>query len=220
MAAPTAGPRAGAARGPPTAEPGPQPGSAAHRGRATGPRAPNRFPSPGRHREGGNPLITNMFHANTRPPRSAVRLVVPLATMVLLLGCGSSAGSSTPSGPVAGTPAATSVASTGGDQTEPSEPAATSGDGGAGASSDAGGGNGPIGGDLGDRSKGSIQANVSGGLTASIDLPFAPAVARLLTDGPKTGYLPFTDPANGTIFLTVTDAGLLVQYAGPDQVGL
>jgi len=143
----------------------------------------------------------------------AIRLVAPIATMVLLLGCGSSAASPAPSGPVAGAPAATS----GRDETQPSEAAAGASD--AGASSD-GGGNGPIGGDLGSRSKGSIQATVSGGLTASIDLPFAPAPARLLADGPNTASLPFTDPANGTIFLTLADGGLLVQYAGPDQVGL
>src|SRR4051794_17073334 len=119
MAAPTAGPRAGAAGDPPTAGSGRQPDSAVRRGRTTGPRAPHRIPSPGRHQEGGNPLITNVLRAITRPPRSTIRLVVPLATMVLLFGCGSSAGSSTPSGPVAGTPAATSVVSTSGDQTDP-----------------------------------------------------------------------------------------------------
>jgi hypothetical protein len=161
-------------------------------------------------------LITNVLRPTARQPAA----VVCGGLLVLLLGCGSSAGSPAPSSPVAGTPAATPTASTGGDDIEPSEPAATSGGGGSGASSDAGGSNGPIGGDLGDRSKGSIQATVSGGLTASIDLPYAPALARLLTDGPKTGYLPFTDPTNGTVFLTITDGGLLVQYVGPDQVGL
>ena len=148
--------------------------------------------------------MTVSGHRSTRPAAVAAS---GLLLSILLLGCGTSAGSQVPS-----TPAAT----LGGEQASPTEPAPTQADGG--AASDPGGG--PIGGDIGDRSKGSVQAQVTGGLTSTIDLPFGAAAARLLLDGPGTAYLPFTDPANGTLFLTIGDSGLLVQYAGPGDVAL
>ncbi len=152
------------------------------------------------------------------PSKPGIRLVLPIAIVWLLVGCGGSAGAGSPSAGVAATSSvATSSATAGGQDSAPSEPAATPEDG-AGASG--GGGGGPIGGDVGDRSRGSVQAQISGGLTASVDLPYAPALARLLVDGPDTAYLPFTDPAQGTLFLTVANGGLLVQYVGPDQVGV
>ena len=145
--------------------------------------------------------MTGSNRPGGRRATALARLVLPVATMLVALGCGASTGSTAPSAP-APTPVPTT--------------APASGDG-AGAS-DAGGG--PIGGDIGDRTKGSVKAQVSGDLTASIDLPFAPGAARLAVDGPNTGYLPFTDPTNGTLFLTIADSGLLIQYAGPDNVAL
>lgn len=147
-------------------------------------------------------------------PSPATGLVGIVATTLLLIGCGSSAASSAPS-----TPAVSQAPAGGGGggsqpASEPTEVATT--DPGAAGSN----GGGPIGGDVGDRSKGSVQAQISGGLTASVDLPYAPVLARLLVDGPDTAYLPFTDPAQGTLFLTVANGGLLVQYVGPDQVGV
>jgi hypothetical protein len=136
-----------------------------------------------------------------------------LAAMLLLAGCGSSAASPAPSTAAAASQAPTGA---GGGASQPAaEPTDV-------ATTDPGAsvGGGPIGGDIGDRSKGSAQAQISGGLTASVDLPYAPVLARLMLDGPNTAYLPFTDTTNGTLFLTITDAGLLVQYAGPDQVGI
>jgi len=131
----------------------------------------------------------------------AARLVLSLATSILLLGCGGS-GSPAPS-----TPAATAVEAT---------PGGAGSTDGAATTDDAG----PIGGDVGDRSKGSIQAQISGDMTASLDIPYAANLARLEVDGPNTGYLPFTDPEQGTLFLTFADSGLLVQYAAPNQTGL
>jgi hypothetical protein len=132
----------------------------------------------------------------------------------VLTACGSTASSPASSGgggAGASSPAGTSQPPAATEPADASE--STDGE----PSGDAGG---PIGGDIGDRSKGSIQAQISGGLTASVDLPYAAVLARLLVDGPNTAYLPFTDPDNGTLFLTVTQGGLLVQYAGPDQTGL
>jgi hypothetical protein len=151
--------------------------------------------------------------AMTGRMRAMALAIGQVAVVASLVGCGSSAGSATSAG------APTAAATTG---SAPSEPAAApsdlsaSGDPGNGS----GNGGGPIGGDIGDRSKGSAQAQISGGLTASVDLPFAAAAAQLLAQGPGTAYLPFTDPTNGTLFLTITEGGLLVQYAGPEQVGL
>ena len=132
----------------------------------------------------------------------------------LLVACGGSATAS-PSGASRATAPATASADAGG--------SAASDDGGAAASEGAegSGDNGPIGGDIGDRSKGSAQAQISGGLTASVDLPFGAALAQLVAQGPGTAYLPYTDPVNGTLFLTISSGNqLLVQYAGPNNVGL
>ena len=60
----------------------------------------------------------------------------------------------------------------------PSPPATEPTDGASPASDPgASGGGGPIGGDIGDRTKGSAQAQITGGLTASVDLPFGAAAA-------------------------------------------
>jgi len=135
-----------------------------------------------------------MILRNRRSARRAAAAVTGLLLSALLLGCGASAGSQAPS-----------------------TPAAAASDDGA-AASDAGGG--PIGGDIGDRSKGSVQAQISGGMTSSIDLPFGAPAARFLADGPGTAYLPYTDPANGTMFLTITNGELAIQYGGPNDVAL
>ena len=156
--------------------------------------------------------------------RSSIRLILPIATTLLLLGCGSSAGSATPASTAARAPgpsvaSGASSGSGGGPSqpaTEPTEPADGSSPAGGGASA----GNGPVGGDIGDRTKGSAQAQISGGLTASVDLPFAAPLAQLLSQGPGTAYLPFTDAVSGTLFLTISDNQLIVQYAGPNNVGL
>jgi hypothetical protein len=145
--------------------------------------------------------------------------IVLIAVMVLLVGCAGSATSqatATQAGGADATPAG------GGAPSQPpvaaSVAASPAGGGTAGGASDSGGG--PIGGDVGDRSKGSAQARISGGLTASVDLPFGAPAAQLLTQGPGTAYLPFTDPVDGTLFLTISGDQLLVQYAGPNNVGL
>jgi hypothetical protein len=142
----------------------------------------------------------------------SIRVFLLLATTLFLVGCGSSAGSRAPSAPAAAptdTPAATATEAA---ASEPDDATPT----------DAGSPDGTemIGTDQGDRSKGSIQAQLSGGLTTSLDIPYAASLSRLLVDGPNTGYLPFTDTEHGTMFLTIADSGLLVQYAGPDQTGI
>lgn len=141
-------------------------------------------------------------------PRAARPLALA-ATLLAVAACGSSAG--TPSGPSGSS-----------DPTAPAQPASAAPSQGAGDSSAASslGANGPIGGDIGDRSKGSVQAQISGGLTDSIDLPFGAAAARLLVDGSGTAYLPYTDPAKGTLFLTINGDQLGVQYAGPNNAAL
>jgi hypothetical protein len=148
------------------------------------------------------------------------RAIVSGLTMLLLLGCGSSAGSGVPSTPAAATPPAAAGAS------QPAVAGGTSRPAGGEASEaapDPGGSvdNGPIGGDIGDRTKGSAQATVSGGYSASIDLPYGAPLGALLNNGPDTAYLPFTDVSHGTLFLTI-NAGrqLVVQFAGADNVGI
>lgn len=146
--------------------------------------------------------------------RSAARLVLPVAMTLSLVGCGASAGSRAPSAPAA-VPDATSLAT----QPAASPPAATQP---AASQPDAvasGDDQNAIGDNSGDRSKGSAQAQVTGGVTSSIDLPFSPT-SQFLANGPGTAYLAFTDPTHGTLFLTIADNGLLVQYAGPDDVAL
>jgi hypothetical protein len=146
------------------------------------------------------------------------RSIVAASGLVLLVGCGSSTGSATPSSPAAQAPGSSAASGGGGAASQPASAPGDAATADPGASGSDGGG--PIGGDVGDRTKGSVQAQISGGLTASVDLPFAAALAQLLTQGPGTAYLPFTDPVNGTLFLTISDSGLLVQYAGPNNVGL
>lgn len=147
--------------------------------------------------------------------RAIPLLALAVATALVLTACGGAAPSPT-TPPVTGGGGAPSPAA-GSQPSAASEPVDASEASGGEASGDAGG---PIGGDIGDRSKGSIQVQISGDLTASVDLPYAPILARLLVDGPKSAYLPFTDTVKGTLFLTLTDGGLLVQYAGPDQIGV
>jgi len=142
--------------------------------------------------------------------RTALRAVLPGALTIALIGCSVSAGPQSPS-----TAAAAPAAST------PTTAAATASQPAAAASIAASGDNGPIGGDVGNRAKGSVKAQVTGGLTTSIDLPFGAPLARFEIDGDDTAYLPFTEPAGGTLFLTISAGNsLLVQYAGPDNVGL
>ena len=140
---------------------------------------------------------------------SAGRLVLPVAMTLFLVGCGASAGSRAPSAPAAATDDASQAS-----QPVATQPAASQPD--PGASDD---GQNAIGDNSGDRSKGSAQAQVTGRVTSSIDLPFS-ATSQFLANGPGTAYLAFTDPTNGTLFLTIADNGLLVQYAGPDNVAL
>ena len=152
----------------------------------------------------------------------AARLVLPAAAMLLAFGCGGSASSAVPSVAAANPPGASAGVDPSRPAAEPTDGATTDpgagGDPGVGSSDNGGG---PIGGDIGDRSKGSIQATVSGGYTASIDLPYGAALGNLLINGPNTAYLPFTDTTKGTLFLTISDGQrLLVQYAGPDNVGM
>jgi hypothetical protein len=145
------------------------------------------------------------------------RLIGLVATTLLLVGCGSSAASAAPSGPAA---ASQAPAAAGGGASQPAlEPTAVASTDPGAAGSDGGGG--PIGGDIGDRSKGSVQARISGGYTASVDLPFGAALAQFGVSGTNTAYLPYTDVTNGTLFLTIGDGSqLLVQYAGPGGVGM
>ncbi len=135
------------------------------------------------------------------------RVVVLAAIAVLIAGCGASAASQP-----ASTPAS---AASGDDQGQATVPPATQDDG-ATASTGAG----PIGGDIGDSSKGSVHAEVTGGLTSTIDIPFGAPAARFLVDGPNSAYLPYTDPVSGTLFMTITDGQLAIQYAGPNDVAL
>jgi hypothetical protein len=150
------------------------------------------------------------MNARTTP---AVRLIAPVVLLLLLVGCGSSAASLAPS-----TPAAASQAPAGVGASQPAaEPTDVPSTPGA-AGTDSGG---PIGGDIGDRSKGSVQARISGGYSGSVDLPFGAALAQFGVSGTNTAYLPYTDVTNGTLFLTIGEGSqLLVQYAGPGGVGM
>jgi hypothetical protein len=131
-----------------------------------------------------------------------MRLAILTGVMLVAIGCGGSAGSPAPS--TAPTQAGTDASPASSDEAP------------TGSSS----GTGPIGGDIGDRSKGSVQAQITGGLTSTVDLPFGAPAARFLVDGPGTAYLPYTDAVKGTMFLTVTGDQLAVQFAGPDNVAL
>jgi hypothetical protein len=151
---------------------------------------------------------------DTRTGRT-IRLTLLAAMIGLVAACGGSA-AATPSSSAPGVqPAASTGPAPGGGEASTDPGGGTGGD--LGASTD----NGPIGGDIGDRSKGSAQATVSGGYSATIDLPYGALLGNLLINGPNTAYLPFTDETHGTLFLTIADGNqLLVQYAGPDNVGI
>jgi hypothetical protein len=142
-----------------------------------------------------------------------VRLGILGTAICVLSACGgSSAASSGASAPVASTAPAPGG---GGVSADPGAGGASANPG---ASVDTG--DGPIGGDIGDRSKGSAQVQFSGGYTASVDLPFGAALAQFGLSGPQSAYLPYTDEADGTLFLTISNGQLVVQYAGPNQVGI
>lgn len=64
----------------------------------------------------------------------------------------------------------------------------------------------------GDRMKGSAQVQVTGGLTETIDLPFAAVLSLWESSGPGSAYLPFTDE-DAVLFMTFSGGQLLVQYA-------
>jgi hypothetical protein len=64
----------------------------------------------------------------------------------------------------------------------------------------------------GDRTKGSAQVQVTGGVTETIDLPFAAVLSLWASSGPGSAYLPFTD-SDAVLFLTFNGGQLLVQYA-------
>lgn len=64
----------------------------------------------------------------------------------------------------------------------------------------------------GDPTKGSAKVQVSGGLTETIDLPFAALLALWESNGPGSAYLPFTDE-DAVLFMTFAEDQLLVQYA-------
>ena len=154
-------------------------------------------------------------------PRTArlVRILTLAAAVAVATACGgtaagtpATAGNSTGAAP-ANPPASATIDPGGANQSAAAEPTDD------GAATDPGGG--PVGGDIGDRSKGSAQGTISGGYSASFDLPFGAPLAQLLAQGAGTAYLPYTDSAKGTLFLTISaDNQLLVQYAGPDNVGL
>lgn len=143
---------------------------------------------------------------------AAVRLVLPLAAIVLVVGCTGSGGSPATQGTTAVEPSSQPTQAPAGEPSAPSvatvEPGASDDDVSA------------IGGDIGDPSKGSAQATVTGGVTASIDLPFGAPAAQFPAQAGGTAYLPFTDPVKGTLFITILDNQLSIQYAGPDNVAL
>jgi hypothetical protein len=127
-------------------------------------------------------------------------LLVGLITVVAACG-GGTAGAST------GTPAPGGASSPAG----PSSPASVdpggeqqSPDGG--APSDSGGNS------AGDPAKGSAKVTVTGGLNATLDLPFAAVLALWESSGPGSAYLPFTD-GDAVLFMTINAGQLLVQYA-------
>lgn len=64
----------------------------------------------------------------------------------------------------------------------------------------------------GDRAKGFAQFQLSGGLTETLDLPFAAVLSLWESSGPGSAYLPFTDE-DAVLFLTIDGGRLLVQYA-------
>ena len=136
------------------------------------------------------------------------QLALAVSAVFVVAGCGASAATQAPQ--------ATAAAATD-DGSQPTQPAATQAATTAPAASE--GDENAIGDSSGDRSKGSAQAQVTGGLTSSIDLPFSSS-SQFQASGPGTAYLAFTDPAKGTLFLTIADNGLLVQYAGPGDVAL
>jgi hypothetical protein len=128
-----------------------------------------------------------------------LRLGLISGMIAMLVACGGSAGA-TPTTPDDGGAAPTQDDGGGGE-----DPAA-------GTSVDPG----AYGGDVGDRSKGSVQAQITGGYTGSVDLPFAAPLAQFDLDDSDGAYLPFTDPSS-TLFMTITGGkDILLQYVHPD----
>jgi len=65
---------------------------------------------------------------------------------------------------------------------------------------------------IGDATKGSIKAEITGDLTSTIELPLGAPLAQFDVQGNDSAYLPYTDGAK-TLFLTFSDGQILVQYA-------
>lgn len=139
--------------------------------------------------------------------RTLARFLIIGLAITLLTACGgaptaSSAGapSAPAAAPSAGNPggAASPDDGTASETPDPGAPAGTPDD---------GGGTSP-----GDRAKGSAQVQVSGGLSETIDLPFAAVLALWESSGPGSAYLPFTD-SDAVLFMTFNGGQLLVQYA-------
>ena len=138
--------------------------------------------------------------------RALARVLIIGLDIVLVAACGGAATASS-----AGAPSATSVAPSAvnpgtaspddgaaSETPDADTPGETPGDGG--------------GTSAGDRTKGSAQVQVSGGMTETLDLPFAAVLSLWVSSGPGTAYLPFTD-SDAVLFMTFNGGQLLVQYA-------
>lgn len=130
--------------------------------------------------------------------RALARIAVIGLIVALVAACGGTATGSS-AGPPSQTAAAPSVADPG-EQASPDDVAAT-------GTPATGGGT-----SAGDRTKGSAQVQVNGGITETIDLPFAAVLSLWASSGPGSAYLPFTD-SDAVLFMTFNGGQLLVQYA-------
>lgn len=130
--------------------------------------------------------------------RALARIAVIGLIVALVTACGGTATGSS-AGPPSQTAAAPSVAGPGG-AASPDDVAAS-------GTPATGGGT-----SAGDRTKGSAQVQVTGGITETIDLPFAAILSLWASSGPGSAYLPFTD-SDAVLFMTFNGGQLLVQYA-------
>lgn len=128
--------------------------------------------------------------------RALARIAVIGLIVALVAACGGTASSS--AGPPSQTAAAPSVAEPG-EQASPDDVTTTETPGGGGTAA-------------GDRTKGSVQVQVTGGITETIDLPFAAVLSLWASSGPGSAYLPFTD-GDAVLFMTFNGGQLLIQYA-------